>query len=164
MVEKGFFKFFSAYLWAHAKSNQNQTERDLFTSRRINALIPYCLQILLKQRKPKEKTKQTKNSSCPHCPTRLRHRPPPAVTGGPGRAACPGAVPSRLLAGEEGLGLPADGVDAERAAQRQLPGADLVGLQVRAHQVCQSLQHRELHIRTAQTHLHTVTERLNTSH
>lgn len=47
---------------------------------------------------------------------------------------------SQGLAAEEGLALPAHGVDAERAAQGQLAGAHLVGLQVGAHQVSQGLQ------------------------
>lgn len=60
----------------------------------------------------------------------------------PGQRPHPGQRPpgSQRLAAEERLGLPAHGVDAERAAQRQLAGAHLVGLQVGAHQVCQGLQ------------------------
>lgn len=48
-------------------------------------------------------------------------------------------VLSELLAGKEGFRLSAGGVCAERAAQRQLAGARLVGLQVGLDQVCQSL-------------------------
>lgn len=61
----------------------------------------------------------------------------PSAGGSVGCRRLPG---SQGLAGEERLGLPAHGVDAERAAQGQLAGAHLVGLQVGAHQVCQGLQ------------------------
>lgn len=47
---------------------------------------------------------------------------------------------SQLLAGEEGFGLPADGVHAEGTAQSQLRGAPLIGLDVRVHQVRQGLR------------------------
>lgn len=59
---------------------------------------------------------------------------------GPGRVPRAGTGSSQGLAAEEGLALPAHGVDAERAAQGQLAGAHLVGLQVGAHQVSQGLQ------------------------
>lgn len=49
---------------------------------------------------------------------------------------------SQLLAAEEGFSLPADGIYTERAAQRQLRGAQLVGLDVRVHQISQGLQDR----------------------
>jgi len=44
------------YLWAHAKSNQNQTKRDLFTSHRINAPIS-----LLPTNSPQRKRKKKYN-------------------------------------------------------------------------------------------------------
>lgn len=50
--------FFSAYLWAHAKSNQNQMKRDLFTSHRINALISQLSTNSSQTKKTYEKIKQ----------------------------------------------------------------------------------------------------------
>lgn len=57
-----------------------------------------------------------------------------------GLRACLG----QRLAGEEGLGLSTGGVGAQRAAQRQLAGARLLGLEVGVDQVGQSLggEHR----------------------
>lgn len=56
------------------------------------------------------------------------------LLGGVGRRARapPSGVPpgSQLLAGEEGFGLPAGRVHAERTAQSQLCGAALLGLEV----------------------------------
>lgn len=47
-----------------------------------------------------------------------------------------GGAPLELLVGEEGLGLSTGGVGAEGAAEGQLAGARLVGLQVGLDQVC----------------------------
>lgn len=50
---------------------------------------------------------------------------------------------SEFLVGEEGLGLLADGVGAQRAAEGQLPGTRLVGLQVGLDQIRQRLDGTE---------------------
>ena len=68
----------------------------------------------------------------------------PRAAGAPVRLGGVGAGPpgSQLLAAEEGLGLPAGGVHAERTAQGQLRGAALLGLEVCVDQVGQRLRDR----------------------
>ncbi len=51
---------------------------------------------------------------------------------------------SGFLAGEEGLGLSAGGVDTERTAEGELTGTRLVGLQMGLNQIRQRLRERHL--------------------
>lgn len=70
-----------------------------------------------------------------------------------GVCVCACVCLGQRLAGEEGLGLSTGGVGAQRAAQRQLAGARLLGLEVGVDQVCQSLRGERTH-----THTHSVAE------
>lgn len=58
---------------------------------------------------------------------------------------CARAFLRQFLVGEEGLGLAADGVGAQRAAKGQLAGTRLIGLQVGVNQVCQCLSRTNIH-------------------
>lgn len=50
---------------------------------------------------------------------------------------------SGFLAGEEGFGLTAGGVDAQRTAEGELAGTRLVGLQMGLNQISQRLRERD---------------------
>lgn len=103
-------------------------KRDLFTSRGINALIP--LPCTNSNKENLWENKQKKSSS-PPCSARLTPLSLKVCKRGALgqaasflRAASPGVTgaalpegPSQLLLGEEGFGLPADRILAERAAE-----------------------------------------------
>lgn len=76
------------------------------------------------------------------CGLRPRPRVPLPPQGPHAPSSASGAPGSQLLAAEEGLGLPAGGVHAERTAQGQLRGAALLGLEVCVDQVGQRLRDR----------------------